>query len=136
METSPEGLSMNRSILAAAALSALTLAAHFFGGGPQYHTPAMASSLSIEDKTVYTVIWHAVTAILVINTLAFAHATYSRKFRTGFVFLTSAQYLSWGFLFVYFGLTRLGDLWTLPQWIAFFLIPAVAIWGLKESTQK
>ncbi len=127
---------MNLSILAAAALSALTLIAHFFGGGPQYHTPAMASSLSIEDKAVYTIIWHAITTILTINTLGLAYAAISEKFRFSLAALISAQYISWGLLFVFFGQARLGELWTLPQWIAFFLIPALAIWGIKESFQK
>ncbi len=123
---------MNIPILAAAALSALTLAAHFFGGGPQYHTPAMLSTLSIEDKAVYSVLWHAVTTTLIINTLALAYAAIKQQHRTPLVGLISLQYLAWGILFVVFGLFRLGELTTLPQWIAFFLVPALALFGMRK----
>ena len=125
---------MNIPILIAAALSALTLAAHFFGGGPQYHTPAMLSALSIEDKAVYSVLWHAITTTLSINTLALAYAALKQRHRTSLVSLISLQYFAWGLLFVAFGLSRLADLTTLPQWIAFFLIPSLAMFGTAKRS--
>lgn len=124
---------MNIPILIATALSTLTLAAHFFGGGPQYHTPAMLSSLSLEDKAIYSLLWHAITTTLIINTLALAYAALRQRNRPPLIIIVSAQYLMLGILFVGFGLSRLGELWTLPQWIAFFLISGLALFGLRKK---
>ncbi|HHB83064.1 MAG TPA: hypothetical protein ENK61_06285 [Devosia sp.] len=124
---------MNIPIIAAAALSGITLAAHIFGGDPQYHVPAMASNLNVEEKALYSVLWHAVTVIVTMNTAALALAAQKSNFRMPLVGLVSAQYAGWGLLFIYYGQTRLGELWTLPQWIVFFLIPALALWGLRKK---
>ncbi len=124
---------MNISIMAAAALSALTLAAHVFGGYPEIMPPVLASELTPYLKAIMLVIWQAVTVILLINSLALIYGALKPKHRTMLVTMVSAQYLLWGGLFVYYGLTRLGTLWPMPQWIAFFLIPALAIFGLWLS---
>ncbi|MCF6302816.1 MAG: hypothetical protein L3J13_06400 [Devosiaceae bacterium] len=126
-------LQINIAVTAAAALSALTLAAHIFGGDPQYHVPAMASNLNTEEKALYSVLWHAVTVILLLNSLALGIAAKIKPCRLPLVSLVAAQYAGWGILFVYYGQTRLGELWSLPQWIAFFLIPTLALWGLRKK---
>ncbi len=121
---------MNIAIMAAAALSALTLAAHIFGGVPEIMIPVLASELTPYLKAIMVVIWDAVTVIMVINSLALIYAALKPKHRAILVTLISAQYILWGGLFVFYGITRLGTLWPMPQWIAFFLIPTLAILGL------
>ena len=127
---------MNIPIGLAAALSALTLAAHVFGGGPEIHAPVQASELSEYLKAILAVIWHTVTIILTVNSLFLAFAALRDKHRVALVSLVSTQYVLWGILFVYYGLTRLGELSTMPQWIAFFLIPALALFGLVGERNK
>ncbi|MCF6326486.1 MAG: hypothetical protein L3J21_04235 [Devosiaceae bacterium] len=121
---------MSIPILAASALSFLTLIAHIFGGYPEIMVPVLASELTPYLKAIMVVIWDAVTVIITINSLALLYAAIKPQHRSVLVTLVSAQYLLWGGLFVYYGLTMLGSLWPMPQWIAFFLIPALAIFGL------
>jgi len=124
---------MNIAIAAAAALSLLTLIAHVFGGGPEIMTPVLASELTLYLKAIMLVIWHAITIILIVNSLALAYAAIKPDQRQALVTIISAQYVLWGALFVYYGLSMLGSLWPMPQWIAFFLIPALAIFGLMRD---
>ena len=48
---------MNKPLLAAAIISALTVLLHVFGGGPQYHAPALLSNFTVEEKALYSVLW-------------------------------------------------------------------------------
>ncbi len=124
---------MNIAIAAASALSALTLIAHILGGGPEIMIPVLASELTPYLKAVMLVIWHAITMILLINSLALIYGARKPGQRQALITIVSTQYLLWGGLFAYYGLLRLGSLWPMPQWIAFFLIPALAIFGLWQS---
>ncbi len=96
-------------------------------------TPVLASELTLYLKAIMLVIWHAITIILIVNSLALAYAAIKPDQRQALVTIISAQYVLWGALFVYYGLSMLGSLWPMPQWIAFFLIPALAIFGLMRD---
>ena len=120
---------MNKFILSAAILSALTLLLHVFGGGPQYLMPAWASDMSADQKTLYSVLWHTITALLAINAIALLLAARSEQ-PLPFVALVSAQYMAMAVLFFVLGLAHLGTLWVQPQWLIFSTISALAIFGL------
>ena len=124
---------MNIAIAVAAALSTLTLFAHIFGGYPEIMPSVLTSALSPYTKAIMLVIWQAITIILIINSLGLAYGAIKPEQRQVLIVVISAQYLLWGALFVYYGLTMLGSLWPMPQWIAFFLIPALAIFGLWQK---
>lgn len=126
---------MSKFIASAALVSGLTLIAHFFGGGPEYHTTAWLSDMSIDQKTIYSLLWHAITALLLVNTVALviaARGVYQRPL----VLLVVAQYLAIGGLFIFFGLQNLGTIWQQPQWIAFTLISALAMFGLFRTNAQ
>ena len=124
---------MNIPLVLAALLSALTIAAHVIGGGPEIHDPVLVSDLSAYLIAVLSVVWHGVTAILIVNSLALAYAAFKPQHRTVIVMLTSAQYLFWAGLFILYGLKSLGSLWPMPQWTVFILVPALALFGLWKS---
>ncbi len=122
---------MNIPLALAAAISGLTIFIHVLAGGPDVHAPLLASELSVGLKAIISVIWHAVTAIMLVNTLALAHAARNEKYRTPLTFMVSAQYVLWSGLFIFYGLSRLGSLWPMPQWIIFLAISALALYGLR-----
>ncbi len=61
---------MSIAIAVASALSALTLIAHILGGGTEIMIPVLASELIPYLKAIMLVIWHAITMIFLINSLA------------------------------------------------------------------
>ena len=122
---------MNKLILSAAMLSVLTLFAHVFGGGPEIHVPVLESSLSLELKAVLSVVWHAITAMLLINSVALFLAAKSQYSQKTLVLFVSVQYLAFAALFVFYGFTHLGTLLLMPQWSVFLLMPALAFAGLR-----
>ena len=124
---------MNIPVLIAATLSALTLGVHAFLGGPEIYDPVLASDLANILITVFAVAWHIATTVMIINSAVLLYAAFKPEQRTTIVALVSAQYLAWAGLFIFYGLTRLDSLWPMPQWIAFFLIPALALAGLWQS---
>ncbi|MCF6344735.1 MAG: hypothetical protein L3J15_08730 [Devosiaceae bacterium] len=124
---------MNIPILIAAIISFLTIGLHVFGGGPEIMDPINDSELSAYLKAITFVIWHAVTTILLINSLALLHAALKEKYRKPIIIITSAQYLLWAGLFIFYGITRLNDLLPMPQWIIFSTIPVLAIIGFLRS---
>ncbi len=127
---------MNKLILSAGMLSVLTLFAHVFGGGPEIHAPVLESDLPLELKAVLSVIWHAVTVVLVINSVALFLAAKSKGGEKMLVLLVSGQYLAFAALFVFYGITHLGTLLPMPQWGVFLLMPALALTGLRPRETK
>jgi hypothetical protein len=124
---------MNIPILLASLLSFLTLGAHIFGGQPEIMMPVLDSELSNYLKAILMVLWHLTTTVLIINSLALIFASLKNTHRLTIVSLTSIQYLFWAALFIFYGIKNLGTLWPMPQWIAFILIPTLALWGLKQN---
>jgi len=128
---------MNKLVLSAGMLSVLTLFAHVFAGGPEIHVPVLESDLPLELKAIFSVVWHAVTAVLVINSAALFLAAGSKSIEKILVLFVSSQYLVFAALFVFYGITHLGTLLPMPQWSVFLLMPALALAGLlpRETGQ-
>ena len=126
---------MNPWILISAGLSAVTVLLHVLGGGTEVHAPMLASELSVILKAYSSVLWHAVTIVLVINSLALLVAAFRVSLQKPLVLLAAWQYLGFAILFGIYGMTRLGSLMPMPQWIIFCLIVAPAVMGLKRGSQ-
>lgn len=103
---------------------------HIFPGGREFHVPLLASSLSKPAKAAWSVLWHAMSAILIFGGLSFLAAAYWQEHNLALSLLPLALYLSSGLLFVFYGLRYLGTVGPLPQWTAFFVISALAVIGL------
>ena len=123
---------MNRYLLAAAIMSFLTMLVHVFLGGPEVLDPGLASPLDDVWKAVFIVIWHAVTAVLLINAIALAIAARAAG-AMPVALLVAAQYLAFTALFLFYGATMLGTLWPMPQWIIFIAIAAVILWPYRPG---
>lgn len=120
---------MNTSMTAAAGLMATTCLVHVFAGGPEIHHPIQDSDLPVELRAISAVIWHAVTLILA----AFSAVLFWLAIRdnAALAYLTIVVQLGFAGLFLFYGLTMLGSPWSMPQWIAFLLIPALTLLGMK-----
>ena len=105
----------------------LTVFIHVFGGGPEVHVPIQSSELSPVVRGVGAVIWHAITWILIL--LAIAIGWLSRRENSALNAMVIATQLGFSVLFIFYGLTLLGTLWPMPQWIIFTGIPVLMIVG-------
>lgn len=127
---------MNRWIFSSSILSFVTAAVHVFAGGPEVHDPLLTADLPIILKTYISVIWHATTAILVINSIALLTAAFRPDLRMAITCIVIGQYVAYAALFVGYGLGYLGSLLATPQWSAFALISAVALIGMKDRAVR
>ncbi|SFK95367.1 hypothetical protein [Shimia haliotis] len=120
---------MNPWMILASALLGLTTYVHVFLGGPEIHHVIQASSLSGSVRGVAAVLWHAVTVVLI--AFALACAVMARHQNRALALLVIGIQLGFAALFVVYGLSLLGTLWVMPQWLIFTLIPAVMMCGLR-----
>lgn len=126
---------MNRLLFAAACFSLLLGFAHVFGGGPEFHLTALASNLLVDQKAVYSVLWHFASATLFINSAALFLAAFKPEHRN-LSALVCLQFFAFGGLFIGYGMLRLGSPWVLPQWLFFALICVLAAFGYMRGRPR
>ncbi|TCL00478.1 hypothetical protein BXY66_3121 [Shimia isoporae] len=126
---------MNYWMASAGGLLLLTAYVHVFMGGPEIHDVIQASALDPGVRGVAAVIWHAITAILLVY--AVVCASLAKSPNRGLALHIIAVQICFAALFVFYGLTLLGNLSVMPQWIIFLTIPAVMAMGLRsEKAQR
>ncbi len=121
---------MNKFLLSAAILSFVTLLIHVIAGGQDVHVPFLESALTVENKAIFSVIWHAVTAVLLTSSVALFFASKNHTYRLPIAMFVSAQFSAFALLFVFYGLSRLGTLFLMPQWIIFLTLTSLTLIGL------
>jgi hypothetical protein len=121
---------MNTPLLCAAIISALACGVHVTYGGLRIHKPLLQSNASRLVCAVGSVVWHATTAMMLLNALALLYASSQSAVSAPLVVLVTAQYLATAALFVIYGLSRFGSLLVLPHWIAFLAMAVLAFWGI------
>jgi hypothetical protein len=124
---------MNKPLFAAACLSVFTFGVHVFLGGPEIHEPLLASDASELVRAVGSVVWHAVSALLLLNSLALFYASRNPSMAKPLVLLIVFQYLSFVALFTGYGLLRFGSVTVMPQWTGFLVMSALALWGIGSG---
>ncbi|RDL52560.1 hypothetical protein BLJAPNOD_03720 [Ensifer sp. M14] len=124
---------MNLWLLSAAALSLLTTGIHVLAGGPDVHDPLLAIDMPPVLKVYVSLLWHATSAVLAVNSAALLWASISRRHRQALAGAVVAQYLAYAGLFIGYGLAYVGTLWQTPQWVVFLLISALALAGLRSA---
>ncbi len=124
---------MNRWIFAAGVLSVVTFFIHLIAGEPGFHIPALQSDLLPVHKSILSVIWHCTSGMLALNALALLWAAKQVNQQKPLVLLVAAQYIFLATCFVFYGLVRHGSLVLLPQWTILFVIPILALAGLKPQ---
>jgi hypothetical protein len=132
------GSDMNKWVLAAGALSLITLGVHIFAGGPEVHDAMLALSTAFPSvlQAFISVMWHAITVILAINSVALLLAARYSPSQKTLVWFVVSQYIAFAALAIFYGVLRLGSILIMPQWIAFVLISGLAIAGLRTSPNK
>ncbi len=81
-------------------------------------------------KAVWSVVWHAVTAVMAFGGLALVGAAFLPDQAYALSILPITLFLAAAALFIFYGLRRLGTLRVLPQWVAFLAISALGLIGL------
>ncbi len=124
---------MNRPIFAAAVVSLLTFFIHVVGGGADVHAPIQVSSLAPQLRAISAVLWHEVSALLLVQSVALAwDARHTRRNQALLGVLLALQ-VSFAALFVFCGWSVLGTVWVMPQWIIFTALAALMAWGLRPA---
>ncbi len=121
---------MNKPMLAAAAISALTFGLHVIGGGADVHAPIQASTLPLPLRAISAVLWHFVSLILALQALGFLSV--ARTANRDLSLMLIAIQIGTAVLFVFYGLTMLGTIWLMPQWTIFLTVAALGLWGLMR----
>lgn len=117
----------------ASGLMAITFFIHVFSGGPEVHAP-LQSALVDEGLAAYAaLLWHAVSVVLAV--LAAGLWILAQRNDLPLEAILSAIQLGFAGLFVFYGLTRLGSLQIMPQWIIFLVIPALTRFGQSRRRQ-
>lgn len=118
-------------LLLCAGVAALALdLVHLTLGEREAHRPALVSSWPAPAKALYSVLWHAATAVMALGGVALIVAAFRPEQALALAALPIALFLSFAGLFLFYGARRLGTLKTLPQWVAFSAISALALAGL------
>lgn len=127
---------MNFWLLAAAAFSFVTTGVHVLAGGPDVHDPLLALDMPPVLKVYVSLLWHATTAILLVDSVLLLCASIRRRHREALAAAVVAQYLAYAGLFIGYGVAYLGTLWQTPQWVVFLLISALALLGLRPAQSR
>jgi hypothetical protein len=121
---------MNPWLLAAGSAALLLDLVHIFPGGREIHRPMVASHWPEPVKVIWSVVWHAATAVMALGGAALIAAAFLPEHALALSVLPVALFASFAVLFVAYGLIRLGSLRVVPHWAAFLLISALAVIGL------
>ena len=122
---------MNKLMIAAVVLMFVTFLAHVFGGGPEIHAPIQASELSPYLRAISAVIWHAITVVLLVFSVALAGLV--KHPNRALERIMIAIQLGFAALFLFYGVRLLGNIIDMPQWIAFLLIPGLMMLARRGS---
>ncbi len=118
----------------AAALMGLTVLLHVFGGGQEVHHPLQAALSDPFLAAIAAVLWHMVTMVLVV--LAGGLWVLARRDDPALEAILSGIQLGFAAIFVFYGLTRLGTVMPMNQWIIFLIIPALTRFGQSRRKGK
>lgn len=121
---------MNAWLLAAGIAALLLDLVHIFPGGREIHRPMVAAHWPEPAKAVWSVVWHAVTAVMAFGGVALIAAAFLPDHALALSVLPIALFLAFTGLFIVYGAMRLGTLRVLPQWTAFLFISTLGLIGL------
>lgn len=125
----------NMPTLIAAGLSTLTLAVHLFAGGPEVHQSLQSAGLSPMLAAFAAVLWHVASVLIAVGAGTLTIAAYKPQFRPGVLIVMAVQYAGFAALLLFYGLTRLGTPWPMPQWTVFVILTGLCIWGLRGAAK-
>lgn len=121
---------MNAWLLAAGIAALLLDLVHIFPGGREIHRPMVAAHWPEPAKAVWSVVWHATTAVMAFGGVALIAAAFVPDQALALSVLPIALFFTTAVLFIVYGLIRLGTVQVLLQWTAFMMISALGLIGL------
>ncbi len=121
---------MSRWIAIAGFLSFLFVVLHVVGGGADVHEPILDSGLTDVLSGYVSVIWHLVTASMLVCTALLLAAAWLPSQRVVLTLVVVAQYALYAALFVFYGVVRFDSVLVMPQWIGFGVIALLALVGV------
>jgi len=121
---------MNFWLLVSGICAILLCLVHVLPGGREFHRPMVASLLPEPAKAAWSVLWHAMSAILCFGGAGLVAAAFLPNHALSLAVLPITLYLASAVLFIVYGLARLGTLRLLPQWMAFLVISVLGLIGL------
>ncbi|RUM26151.1 hypothetical protein EFQ99_07690 [Rhizobium vallis] len=113
----------------AAALMGLTLLIHVYAGGSEVYDPLQAALPDEFLAAFAAILWHAVTVVLAV--IAGGLWILAQRHDPALEAILSAIQLGLAALFIFYGLTRLGTVIPMPQWIIFLAIPVLTRFGQR-----
>lgn len=121
---------MNLWLLSSGIAALLLDLVHIFPGGREIHRPMVAAQWPEPAKAVWSVVWHAVTAVLAFGGLALVAAAFLPDQALALSVLPITLFLAFVGLFLIYGQIRLGSILILPHWAAFLGIATLGLIGL------
>jgi hypothetical protein len=114
-----------------AALMAFTFLIHVIAGGKGVHAPLQAALTDPGLAAFAALLWHAVTVVLAVSAVGIW--VLANRQDPALEAILSAIQLGLAALFIFYGLTRLGTLFLMPQWIIFLAIPLLTRFGQSRE---
>jgi hypothetical protein len=114
-----------------AALMAVTFLIHVIAGGKGVHAPLQAALTDPGLAAFAALLWHAVTVVLAVSAVGIW--VLANRQDPALEAILSAIQLGLAALFIFYGLTRLGTLFLMPQWIIFLAIPLLTRFGQSRE---
>ncbi|SFK24844.1 hypothetical protein SAMN04488518_103243 [Pseudovibrio ascidiaceicola] len=127
---------MNKWLFASGILSLLLMLVHVFLGGPEIHDPVLGSTLNPRVIAVLSVVWHGITVVMLVNGVLLLAAAYRPYLVIGVVWVVIGQYGGFALLFIFYGLSHLGNLMAMPQWVAFTIIAGCVAMGMRRAGKQ
>lgn len=121
---------MNAWLLSAGVAALLLDIVHVTLGGREIHRPMVAAQWPEPAKAVWSVVWHAATAVMALGGAALVAAAFLPDAALALSVVPIGLFLDFALLFISYGTARLGSLLVLPQWVAFLAISTLGIIGL------
>lgn len=125
---------MRHAPLAAALILAATFLLHVLAGGPEFDRPFQTHLPDEKLKAMAAVLWHFVSLALAVS--AAAAISLARRPNPALALTLAALMAGFAALFLFYGLTRLGTVWTLPQWIIFAAVAPLLLTSGARPQRK
>ncbi|MFE6199256.1 hypothetical protein [Streptomyces sp. NPDC057838] len=124
---------MNGWLLTAGGIAAVTTLVHATAGGRSVVRPLLGSTVAAEPKRTLHVVWHMVTADLLLSSIALLVLAFAAAPSTWLVVFIAAQHLAYATIFLVITLSAdwPRPLLQLPQWMLLLPVAVLALLGTR-----
>jgi len=124
---------MNKPLIAASLLAALTTIVHIFVGGADIAGPLLASTLAAEPRLTLYAVWHMVSVALALSAVALFIGSLPRHAQAAryLVLFVSALWCAFGAVVLTVAAAQAEVIWflKLPQWVLLLPVGMLGFWG-------